>query len=255
MAIPDNTIRCDEWYHPGCVGLREMALELVDTFFCPRCVAGSSFWVEVYGVVLSQNIPVPKVAPDPSLLVTSYKAVCARPDCRKPARAPLSKYCSDDCGIKVVMARVDAWGGDIRHLREHPLISSATPIEGRLAKLKNGSDPKDLKAPFIEADNGDLKRQIAQIQKELDDISVQTEKRKRLRQSLDARILLLSRAAARSATLGDICGFDERMTLDEKLWDEWLNDGGWDMLQTNPEDGEQGPSYCHRKRKCEWHYG
>ena len=60
MAIPDNTIRCDEWYHPGCVGLREMALELVDTFFCPRCVAGSSFWVEVYGVVLSRNISCPQ---------------------------------------------------------------------------------------------------------------------------------------------------------------------------------------------------
>ncbi len=35
--------RCDEWYHPPCVGLKEPDVELVDKFFCPKCHQGESF--------------------------------------------------------------------------------------------------------------------------------------------------------------------------------------------------------------------
>ncbi|KZT62314.1 hypothetical protein CALCODRAFT_426267, partial [Calocera cornea HHB12733] len=32
--------KCDNWYHPACVGLEEEAADLIDKFFCPRCIAG-----------------------------------------------------------------------------------------------------------------------------------------------------------------------------------------------------------------------
>ena len=31
--------RCDEWYHPGCVGMPEVEVDLVDQFICSLCSA------------------------------------------------------------------------------------------------------------------------------------------------------------------------------------------------------------------------
>ncbi|KAJ8297346.1 Set1 complex component spp1 [Rhodotorula toruloides] len=73
--------KCEEWYHVDCVGISEDSVELVDVFICPKCSATS-------------------------LDRTTWKPCCARPTCRHPA-VPLSKYCSDYCGIYVVSSRLD----------------------------------------------------------------------------------------------------------------------------------------------------
>ncbi|BGO98926.1 COMPASS (complex proteins associated with Set1p) component [Rhodotorula toruloides] len=73
--------KCEEWYHVDCVGISEDSVELVDLFICPKCSATS-------------------------LDRTTWKPCCARPTCRHPA-VPLSKYCSDYCGIYVVSSRLD----------------------------------------------------------------------------------------------------------------------------------------------------
>ncbi|GAA5828022.1 hypothetical protein JCM11251_005694 [Rhodosporidiobolus azoricus] len=72
--------KCEEWYHVDCVGIAEDAVELVDLFICPKCQSTS-------------------------LDRTTWKTGCRRPHCRKPA-VPLSKYCSDYCGILVASARL-----------------------------------------------------------------------------------------------------------------------------------------------------
>ncbi|GAA5930468.1 hypothetical protein JCM3775_004401 [Rhodotorula graminis] len=72
---------CEEWYHIDCVNIDDEAVSLVDLFFCPRCSA-----------VSHTNR-------------TTWKRACARPTCRSPA-APLSKYCTDYCGIAVAAARL-----------------------------------------------------------------------------------------------------------------------------------------------------
>ncbi|GEM12127.1 zinc finger, PHD-type protein [Rhodotorula toruloides] len=72
---------CEEWYHVDCVGISEDSVELVDLFICPKCSATS-------------------------FDRTTWKPCCARPTCRHPA-LPLSKYCSDYCGIYVVSSRLD----------------------------------------------------------------------------------------------------------------------------------------------------
>ena len=66
---------CDEWFHGNCVNIRERDGELIDKYICPTCTK-------------------------PGLL-TTWKRMCRRKDCRKPARVthtPPSKYCSDACG-------------------------------------------------------------------------------------------------------------------------------------------------------------
>lgn len=67
---------CDDWFHGSCVDMRQEDEELVDKFICPNCVTMGKG-------------------------ETSWKSMCRRQGCRKPARITkdsLSKYCSDECG-------------------------------------------------------------------------------------------------------------------------------------------------------------
>lgn len=66
---------CDEWYHGKCVNIRERDGDLIDKYICPRCMKSD--------------------------LQTTWKRMCRRHGCRKPARVfqdPPSKYCSKECG-------------------------------------------------------------------------------------------------------------------------------------------------------------
>lgn len=66
---------CDEWYHGKCVNIREKDGDLIDKYICPRCTRSD--------------------------LQTTWKRMCRRYGCRKPARVfqdPPSKYCSKECG-------------------------------------------------------------------------------------------------------------------------------------------------------------
>ncbi|EXJ73044.1 uncharacterized protein A1O5_04193 [Cladophialophora psammophila CBS 110553] len=66
---------CDEWFHGNCVNIKERDGELIDKYICPSCAKPG--------------------------LQTTWKRMCRRKDCRKPARVtqvPPSKYCSDACG-------------------------------------------------------------------------------------------------------------------------------------------------------------
>lgn len=75
--------RCEQWYHYRCMDITEDDAELVDQFICPPChqVTGEE---------------------------TTYKAACSRAECRRAARSPFSKYCSERCGVLAVTARLAA---------------------------------------------------------------------------------------------------------------------------------------------------
>ncbi|KAF2794216.1 hypothetical protein K505DRAFT_242685, partial [Melanomma pulvis-pyrius CBS 109.77] len=68
---------CDDWFHGSCVDMQQADEELVDKFICPNCEADGRGQ-------------------------TTYKPMCRRDGCRKPARlgtSNVSKYCSDECGV------------------------------------------------------------------------------------------------------------------------------------------------------------
>ncbi|CAO1631988.1 unnamed protein product [Parajaminaea phylloscopi] len=73
--------RCDEWYHTLCMKMNDEQAQLVDLFICPRCEQHTSDR-------------------------TTYKPPCLRSSCPRAARCPLSRYCSDRCGLLVAAARV-----------------------------------------------------------------------------------------------------------------------------------------------------
>ncbi|KAF2656206.1 hypothetical protein K491DRAFT_597415 [Lophiostoma macrostomum CBS 122681] len=68
---------CDDWFHGSCVNMQQADEDLVDKFICPNCEAGGRG-------------------------ETTWKPMCRRQGCRKPARlvkSKESKYCSDECGV------------------------------------------------------------------------------------------------------------------------------------------------------------
>ncbi|KAL8277393.1 hypothetical protein RQP46_010233 [Phenoliferia psychrophenolica] len=73
--------KCEEWYHLDCIKIDDDRIDLVDQLICPLCA---------------------KLSP----ARTTWHSPCARPDCLR-AVMPLSKYCSDYCGIEVAATRLE----------------------------------------------------------------------------------------------------------------------------------------------------
>ena len=80
---------CDDWFHGECVNLKQADEGLVDRFICPLCKENGK-----------GN--------------TSWKPMCRRDGCRKPARVAkdnLSKYCSDECGVLFMSEQLQRTAG------------------------------------------------------------------------------------------------------------------------------------------------
>jgi hypothetical protein len=121
--------RCDEWYHTSCVSMPDLEVDLVDQFFCPRCIAAY-----------------------PNLsLKTTYKPRCLRglqhPNpasaaaCHQPSRGAYSKYCSKSCGMKHMQSKINAWtdkGG-----KKEKLWDTVKTVKKRQGTVIAHSKPKD----------------------------------------------------------------------------------------------------------------
>ncbi|KAJ4374653.1 COMPASS (complex proteins associated with Set1p) component [Didymella sp. IMI 355093] len=80
---------CDDWFHGDCVNMKQADENLVDRFICPLCEeAGRGH--------------------------TTWKPMCRRDGCRKPARVAKdhqSKYCSDECGVLFMQEQLQRTAG------------------------------------------------------------------------------------------------------------------------------------------------
>ena len=80
---------CDDWFHGDCVNMKQADENLVDKFICPQCEeAGKGN--------------------------TTWKPMCRREGCRKPARLAKdheSKYCSDECGVLFMQEQLQRTAG------------------------------------------------------------------------------------------------------------------------------------------------
>jgi COMPASS component SPP1 len=110
---------CDDWFHGDCVNMKQADEGLVDKFICPMCEeAGRGN--------------------------TTWKAMCRREGCRKPARVIKdreSKYCSDECGVLFMQEQLQRTAGakDKSKKKKKPDEEEPTPLGGVLRA-------KDLKA-------------------------------------------------------------------------------------------------------------
>lgn len=79
-------------------------MELVDQFVCPLCHTR-----KYLSSSRSRSYSEQRCLCSTASTHTTYKAQCARPTCPKPV-APISKYCSDYCGIEVAATRLELAG-------------------------------------------------------------------------------------------------------------------------------------------------
>lgn len=80
---------CDDWFHGDCVNMKQADENLVDKFICPQCEESGKGH-------------------------TTWKPMCRRDGCRKPARLIKdheSKYCSDDCGVLFMQEQLQRTAG------------------------------------------------------------------------------------------------------------------------------------------------
>lgn len=282
MAEPISS--CDDWCHPGCVGLLEEDLDLVDLFYCPACLAAH-----------------------PNLTVT-YKTACARDICRHPARLPLSKFCSDECGILCVMKRVDEWNLSVDPPpivpppKLRPKLKAVSPAEPagtpvplpmmlqkleatrvvRYAKRREGlvsieNVPQDLASLNEQAARrkAEEERTVTKYRDELAGIKQQRARHVRMQASVNARIaffdVILQRAQWLDSVSGGtgVCGYDYRVQMDEEVWLSWMESNesmiafegygiGEDDRDTEDSRAESevvGRTVCRERRKCERHGG
>lgn len=106
---------CDEWYHASCMNIDEEKVRFVDQFICCLCEPNTR-------------------------LRTTMKQPCAREDCTGIAPFPLSKYCSQECGVLVAASRIakikQAKGVSLQKnaetLLQAPMLMSAKKTEGKV---------------------------------------------------------------------------------------------------------------------------
>lgn len=80
---------CDDWFHGSCVNMEQVDEDLVDRFICPLCQ-------------------------EKGRGQTTWKPMCRRDGCRKPARPTKgkeSKYCSEECGTLFMSEQVQRTAG------------------------------------------------------------------------------------------------------------------------------------------------
>lgn len=126
---------CDDWFHGKCVSIRERDGDLIDKYICPNCTKPG--------------------------LQTTWKRMCRRKSCRKPARVfedPPSKYCSKECGRMFfvdLVRRGDPYIDTTRN--DQFVVDGGRPKKLRKKRKHLSKTEKTPKAiPMLNGDVGEL---------------------------------------------------------------------------------------------------
>ena len=171
--------RCDMWFHAECMRIADDVVPLIDMYICPACEQHTD-------------------------ARTSYKPRCARSGCTGAARAPLSRYCSDACGMASVYGRIKQRG------RRDALYTQVAGTDLKRATAEwTGTWPS---VPSRRADRGAA---IAAARMAVDVLGI--------------RAQLLQHAEDRQSSLvgdgGPLCGFDERLCWTDEALQRWHDSG------------------------------
>lgn len=186
QAVEDERVmiacdRCDMWFHAQCVHIEDSVVPLVDMYICPSCEQHTD-------------------------ARTSYKPRCARNGCINAARAPLSRYCSDACGMAAVYGRVKQKG---KRDKLYTQVANASITRATAEWMGEW-----LAGPRHTA-KADDSGAIASARQAVDVLGI--------------RAQLLQHAEDRQSSLvgdgGALCGFDERLCWTDEALQRWHESG------------------------------
>ncbi|KAI0322727.1 hypothetical protein OF83DRAFT_1161093 [Amylostereum chailletii] len=206
-------------------------------------------------------------------LRTTYKRRCLyglkqrnpnSPDaCHKPARGALSKYCSDECGIKYMQMRITVWtdnGGDKDRLwesvknaeRREGVVISAQLANGQLDGSANGKASKPSSVPgIVKPSKTKVTRELERLHAQLNGV---VQKREEMRKEMDAvvwREKVTDLAIRRADAVEELVEFGVGVL---ESYDVGEAPRATDAMQL---DGpvEEPVWWCSGKKKCDRHAG
>ncbi|KAG0123262.1 hypothetical protein HOY82DRAFT_250731 [Tuber indicum] len=224
---------CDDWYHGECVKVAEQDGELIDKYYCPRCTHKG------YGR-------------------TTWKRKCRLTTCRRPADAskrPPSKYCNDAHGVEFFDLQLDSDRTRYTSSEIKALTSAVTSA----ASFRRLGDRMPT-PPLSDENWKDYPEEIERLEK----IAQEKVALKNRAEANEDRALYIDWAKDRAKrvheemkadpdvkhTGKEICGFDERLALDEGEWEIWRASAEGNAVFDNHRI--DGRDVCVRK-KCERH--
>ena len=265
--------RCDEWYHPACVGMPEAEVDLVDQFICVLCAAGEWFplFRFLYFPLLLLWMLMSSATGNP-VLQTTYKQRCHRglnhmashdalPPCFRPARGAFSKYCSDECGMAHIRAKLAKSGHDPAVL--WPVVKNAHRREGvtvasdaclKIDKDKEENKERNARMTARKAMQEADEREMDELRRRLNEIMNMREEYKLALERVVTRRRLLDLAVDHAGT--QFCGWDVRLEMGDMEWAEWIATEEARYALDGREADDDVPEWrCRGPNKCPRHVG
>jgi len=259
-----------------CLGMSDLEVDLVDQFICPVCADSKP------------SLLLPTFFTDKPIdhlhlsLGTTYKPRCfaglkdpiplLQTRGHKPARGAFSKYCSEECGINYMQAKIDAWatnGGNKAKLWDS--VKDADQREGVVIAIDHMPEVKtEIKmevdidqSPLMETPLGmklpisnQKERELAQLQLQLNKVVQLRDVMKSEMEVILWRATLTQLASERAEGLNE-CGWDQRLCTDDEEYTEYsasvLESYGDAPVGDDQENNEEW--WCHGKKKCDRHAG
>ena len=259
-----------------CLGMSDLEVDLVDQFICPVCADSKpsltlppSF---INAVVDNLHLS----------LGTTYKPRCfaglkdpnpsSSDACHKPARGAFSKYCSEECGVNYMQAKIDAWaanGGNKTKLWDS--VKDADQREGVVIAVDHMPDAKTEVKMEVDMDqspamdtasgkkrsiNKQKEREVAHLQSQLNKVAQLRDVMKSEMEVILWRATLTQLASERAEGLNE-CGWDQRLCMDDEEYTDYsasvLESYGNTQVSDDQESNEDW--WCRGKRKCDRHAG
>jgi COMPASS component SPP1 len=242
---------CNDWFHGACVSLEESDEPLIDNYVCPLCEGkgkGKTSWVRK----------------------------CRLEGCKKPAIQAVkgirgggkgvrgSKYCSDEHAVQFFRRKLNDL--DTESITKEQLKSLVQGIGVEDFKILGDSEPSipdtilsEYKSPDDDSRLADLRLEREKIARKMEIVALRQtflhlviEKTKQLNADLKSSLpqqLSVSKSKSKTkAKAKEICGYDERLSLDDAEFLEWsATDEGKRIFAERRIDGE-GECNVERRR-------
>jgi COMPASS component SPP1 len=228
---------CNDWFHGTCISLEESDEPLIDTYVCPICTGQGKG-------------------------KTSWMRKCRLQGCKEPAIQPVKGIRGDDHAIQFFKAKLNDLDTETLTKEQVKTLVTCIPSIDEFKSLGNEEPmiPDDVLANCKSQDDdsrlADLRLEREKISRKLEIVALRqtllhlvVENTKQLNADLKASIPQQLSVGKSKAKAKEICGYDERLSLDDADFLDWsASDEGKRIFAEKKVDGERGCTM--EKRRC-----
>ena len=236
LTTPQYMISCDhcgKWFHGFCIGISSKEGEFFDLYYCNECTG-------ITGKTSTRRLP----------CANTFTA------CKNPARASTkgdsrSKYCSEECGMRVARMRLDR--AQRAYESDHPNTATA-PLERTLKGMLLVQQQNGKNQLNTDSNYWDISRLAEMKQERI--------KARAIVKFVDIQARFLNQVLeSQEKNDPKMCGYDSRLSWQNKVWHAIKNISreGTDITvelskQAEVEDEDVKEfTLCNKIGKCQKH--